>query len=346
MKLEPSCQTIAREGGSDAFSWSSQEFSGESKGEPLSYQEAITRLRRRASASGFRLSQVPSSPSAIVFRGDGAAGSKDVAIKIFLDSIGKVSCSAATTSFAAIEHAQRIFASSSSLGIVKPICVVPELGAVITEWAEGITVQRRFWRSSPSEAGLIANRAGAWLAQLHRAEPASPRPIDVGRIMIEIKQLIDSSTASNRDTLVSAIALLDAKSKMLIEPPESWSIRHGDFKPSNLLLMEDGRILACDITSTGFNFVLSDVAHFLNHAALHLYLRRHRVGVVERAFCNGYFENTVATNRNALAWMRLAGAVRTFLSRASWSRPWRSAFSGVPLLWLIERLTSDMEREL
>src|SRR5665213_2536073 len=145
---------------------------------PISCREAIVQLRRRASNSGFRISRISSSSFAIVFRARSTLEPNDIAIKVFFNSAGGVSAGAATASFEALQRAQTSFGPSNALGVVKPICVLPELGAVITEWASGTTLQHWFKRCSVNEAGLIAGRAGAWLASLHGAKTGPSRSID------------------------------------------------------------------------------------------------------------------------------------------------------------------------
>jgi Ser/Thr protein kinase RdoA (MazF antagonist) len=159
--------------------------------------------------------------------------------------------------------------------------------------------------------------------------------------MAELRLLMTARPSRNPQVVLNAVAILNATSDTITRRSEAWSICHGDFKPNNLLLTEEGRILACDIVSTRCRVVLGDVAHFLNHAALQLYLRRHRVALVERAFCDGYFERANLASMEALNWIRLAGAVRIFLNRARWLPTWRSAISSLPLLWLIDRLVSE-----
>lgn len=330
------------------LAWKTPRSPGGQTPEPVSRRGAIERVQQRALASGFRLSLIATSPSTVVFRGQPSSpGLEDVAIKIFLDPVGNACDSAAVDSFRAMEHAAGTFEMNSSFGMVMPICVLPGLGALITEWVPGETVGRRLVVGPHGEAFKIAERAGGWLRHLHSSDRATSRPVEAQQALNQLKERTSLSDATNPKIVLHAIAVLEATTKRVAEGPHDWAICHGDFKPSNLLLNEDGRLLGCDIAATRYNFTLGDVAHFLNHAAseLHDVRRPHRwklVPIVEQSFCHGYFGGSVdKATMELLNWTRLAGATRVFINRSNWSPSWRLRISGHSLLWLIKRLITE-----
>ena len=235
-----------------------------------------------------------------------------LAVKVFSARAGgRV---AAERQFAALSEAWPTFEDSPTLRIPRPIAFFPELGAIVTEWVSGTSLQNRFktlWSRKKNLALSCAN-AGRWLRRYHLATALPARPLDLDKKLdhwpVALGRFEQAGFSPELGpALNDALGRFTGKIRGIAL--ETASV-HGDFSVDNVLV-DGGRVTVIDLAGKDHNAVFHDLASFLNSlqlTALTWPVADSLIDDCGRAFLDAYFDSSIR-DRHVLNFLRLVGLV-------------------------------------
>jgi Ser/Thr protein kinase RdoA (MazF antagonist) len=313
-------------------------------------EKLLAAAQAKGKASYFRLSgPIVENQWAQIYYGTSDLYAAPVAVKLLRDpGAGSISPKDARESFLGLTAAAQSVQGDARCASVMPLDLFEDLAVVVTEWVDGMTLDRLLARSSGRKIEAILNAAGAWLSRLHQANARAPRPLDTGRLLswLEKSHAAAAPRVKSKAT-EQAKEILYRTAGLAARRAVPWVLLHGDFKPSNLILAE-GTLVGIDAQLMYDDAALIDAGYFLNHFGMDLF--RHarlfstsRLNGFERAFLQGY-EREFGTSlpRLPLAWARLANALRLKAAFRGWSRPPKAYLTG----WWLRRLIQSLSTEL
>jgi len=201
-------------------------------------------------------------------------------------------CAAAVREYTALET---LLERTSRAG-VRPLAPLPwtlcrEHGVYAMAWVGGDTCTNLLLRSSTKQAEALGESAGHWLRRFHETSALSPRRNDFEEKLKYVNQFAKAA-GGVAPLLLRAADVLghlapDAAARTL---PASWL--HGDFKPDNLLIDQDG-VTGLDVQLAFENTVVYDLAPFLNNLFLlrwspRGFWQRRKLEAVARTFLGAY----------------------------------------------------------
>ena len=188
-----------------------------------------------------------------VVRGDGAGGDstrwvvKQPHTEWTQDDLG--SPLAAEQEFAALERLHAHFsASASAYRVPRPVAMLPAVGAFAMEYVEGPNLKELLTygslaRPAPLLGGIKA--AGRFLRELHDIDDLPPTVVDLEtEAQAVLAVAADKLHPLGLDLPDRVRRTLEAVRTQQVEARRVWL--HGDFGPSNILLVPDGTVVGVD----------------------------------------------------------------------------------------------------
>lgn len=182
----------------------------------------------------------------------------------------------------------------AAIGAVRPIAILPELRALVTEEVPGRPLGRILARTTtPTEDLLtVASRVGAWVRAYQRLGGGT-RTVDISRLRVYVDdrlKLLHPRVISGSDR-EATLARLDALAIELGVSAVPAVPIHADLGPMNIIVGDDGRVTVLDFTMAKKGTAHHDLSHVYFHLEL-LAARRPRrrelVDAFERAMLAGY----------------------------------------------------------
>ena len=161
--------------------------------------------------------------------------------------------------------------AGDGLGVIRPIAAFPDLLAVVTEEANGVTLldylQKLAWRPAASlidDARRTLERVGAWLAWYRQTSPPSVDVIPVSEIRdyldLRLRLLAENPRAPfSREDRSQLLNAFDAAAQRLDSDPRRLTI-HADLALANVLVHES-EVTVLDFAVPATGTVLHDIAH-------------------------------------------------------------------------------------
>jgi hypothetical protein len=167
--------------------------------------------------------------------------------------------------------------SHAGLCAVRPIACFPEHLAIVTEEAEGVTLDGLLRRSAgrPSlrtieELAVILGRIGAWLHAFQAVTPAA-RPVSLESMYTYLDRRLAMLEASEGESLTSEGRQVICRYFERLGTLVSGEVRavsiHGDLCPENIVT-RDGLVTVLDFTMAKTGSIYHDVAHLSMHIDL------------------------------------------------------------------------------
>jgi aminoglycoside phosphotransferase (APT) family kinase protein len=196
-------------------------------------------------------------------------GSQEPAYVVKVPVLGRAALDATPTvnsadQFRALTLAHEWFAEEDRHTAVRPVVYLEEFDAVVMEYVPGGPYRRTLRRGvlAPQPALRAAAAAGDALRRLHRHAWASQAPVDLPGLAAEVRQ------AEALALQPVGLRLPDEVGRVLDEVPKAEVLHdrvvmHGDFAPSNLILMDADQVVIIDPSLVDVGFPEDDLARFL-----------------------------------------------------------------------------------
>jgi hypothetical protein len=183
-----------------------------------------------------------------------ANGSERIAVKAYRASkCGGNARAIARQETANLQFVQQAQSRRKLRGIPRPLGDFSEVGVVVTDKVTGLPLQSIIMKAAllPGFAdngsiALVAQRAGEWLKQFHKATLEMPEPFDGAELMTSLEKLCQSCLEEGLDEQSIKVILMGTKSVLARNRktvPSSAVL--GDYTPLNVVVTEHG-IGFCD----------------------------------------------------------------------------------------------------
>jgi aminoglycoside phosphotransferase (APT) family kinase protein len=289
------------------------------------------------------------SASAQVFRADGGRIRRPMMVKQFVrDQLGGSAADAARRYFLSLNRISAL-ARDAGMSASEPLLLLEHHGIVVASWIEGPALSEWLLQASFHERRTMLGRAGAWLARLHRASGFEYRVPDIAEAIARLETRFSQSAERKSRLVLDALAVLQSSANDLRTRPVPWSLSHGDFKPSNLII-EGDRLVGIDVDLVIEAPNVNDAAHFLNHLQSRFYrpkgwLRWFEIEQLTECFAQEYARAAGGEmDVTLLAWRRLYNAVYLVLSHREWSQPGKAWLAGLILKHQVMMLKRSIVR--
>jgi aminoglycoside phosphotransferase (APT) family kinase protein len=171
---------------------------------------------------------------------------------------------AAAAQFAALERACCLYADEDTHAVARPVAVLHELGALVTQYVPGVTVSKAMRRAvlEPAKAYKAAAAAGDALRRLHRHAQRPARETS-------LSELVEEVFAVERSVLRPIGLQLPPEVRRVLDsvPAQTVAARrvllHGDYVGLNLILTQDDQVTLIDPVLASEGLPEDDVARFL-----------------------------------------------------------------------------------
>lgn len=214
--------------------------------------------------------------------------------------------------FQALNIASRALATTPGATSPRPIAALKSEGILLMEWVEGRNFDHFTNRILVGRQQLqdLGRGIGQMLRAIHKFEPSGSTPLPVDRICSEHRDNMSILDQAWRTRLEPAITTLEALAESVGTIHITQARIHGDFKPSNIII-ESSRLVCIDGQFRYVGPILYDLAQFVSHCALSLYIPRHPQGhrpseVVRDALLASYDQEMSSSTVLALNWLCLS----------------------------------------
>lgn len=214
--------------------------------------------------------------------------------------------------FQALDIASRALAATPGLTSPRPIAVFKSEGILLMEWVEGRNLDHFTNRIFAGRQKLqdLGQGIGQMLRAIHKFEPSGSAPLPVDRICSEHRDNVSILDQTRRTRLEPAATTLEALAESVGAIDIAQARIHGDFKPSNIII-ENNRLVCIDAQFRYVGPIIYDLAQFINHCALSLYIPRYPRGhrpseVVRNALLMAYDQEMSPSTVFALDWLCLS----------------------------------------
>jgi hypothetical protein len=194
------------------------------------------------------------------------------------------------------------FEGRTDVGALRPIALVPEASAIITEEVSGQPLGALVRRARHPDRSLLESfhRVGRWVRLYQRLDP-SPGVVDLSerrayldeRLSLLEKRIL--TPGERRDVLARVDALCREAG---VRPIAAVPI-HADLTPMNVMIGADGRVTVLDFAMAKTGTTLHDLAHMHFHLSLAAARRRNGqrlFAALQRELLAGYDDTLTAAD--------------------------------------------------
>jgi len=183
-----------------------------------------------------------------------------------------------TTEFDTLEMLYDYFSNSPYFGVVKPLAMIREIPAIVTEESQGLTlstllakfgrIPNGLWSTPTLE--LLYRRCGEWLKSFHETTHTNIGATDWNPTIhycdLRLKHLVDRPESGVdlvfarqiRARLIQYVNSIDERNDMTAG-------RHNDFAGNNIIVTPDRKIILCDLTLFDYGPTAFDCYNFIHH---------------------------------------------------------------------------------
>jgi len=208
--------------------------------------------------------------------------------------------------FRATQRLHEALAGRGGLSAIRPLAVLPDDLAILTEEVAGTTFDRvlrdALWgRRVPVPVGAIAERIGAWVRTYQRV-------IDAGGLLslderreyldVRLRKLIDAGVLAESDR-ADALSRFDELAPAVGEPAQPLVAIHADLCPSNILVDSAGAVTILDFAMAKSGPRFHDISHLYMHLEFLRWRPRLKSGTVDEAqsaLMRGYEDASATTD--------------------------------------------------
>jgi hypothetical protein len=227
-----------------------------------------------------------------------------------------------------------------------PIRFFPDDAAYLVEWVSGQNASAGLFKVDALKPDLenIMTESARWLYCFHQGNQTGAGKLDVHRKLTALEQIARHRDSGNRlfarvfDRLVSY-----AGAASLPELRRSWL--HGDFKSDNVIMNAE-RIVGIDIQAKTENFVVYDIASFINHIDLntkylkHRTLRKNKFDLYEKFLTAYYFSRPSGNVMLSVFW------ARAYMLLMGWCRARQARQGALRTAFLQRQFSSSIDNAL
>lgn len=272
-----------------------------------------------------------------VGRPQGESGPK-VLIKVALnEETGQPETDFAREQFDLLVKASSVRVDGKPLRVPRPYYFFADEAVVVQSWIEGRSLDHVVRDRSLGFDRLceLVHGVGEWLGRYHAAGGIEHQPFDLEPMALEIAA---AAKSASRDIRRAARALAETHER-LAQRPHPVTRLHCDFKPSNMVVNDEG-IFGIDFHESALACAYFDIAHFLNALTIDLLaagriLPLLKFARLEESLVAGYEGATRKVARDALTYFVVYDLARYAVQRDEASGLAASAKS-----WLLKRLVA------
>lgn len=250
--------------------------------------------------------------------------------------------------FSTLKKVSDAMSGEARYSVPHPVLFFPDDAAYLVEWVLGRNASAGLFdaASQVSDLEYIISESARWLYCFHQCNQSG-----VGRLDVHRKLTVLEQVARRRDSELRLFAcafdrlVYYADAASLPELRRSWL--HGDFKSDNIIINTE-RIVGIDIQAQTKNFVVYDIASFINHIDLnagylkHRTLRKNKTDLYEN-FITAYFSRPSSNLILSVVW------ARAYMLLIGWCRARQAKHSALRtaiLQWQFRTSISNSLREL
>jgi len=228
-----------------------------------------------------------------------------------------------------------------------PLLFFPDSAAYLVEWISGQSASAGLFMGSAviSDLEYLVTESARWLYRFHQGNQAG-----VGRLDVHRKLSALAHVTRHRDRRTRLFGRIFDRLVYYADAAERPELRrswlHGDFKSDNIII-NTKRIVGIDIQAQTENFVVYDIASYINHIDLNARylkyktLKKNKSELYER-FLAAYFSESSTTGSMMLpvSW------ARTYMLLVGWCRARQMKHGALRTAFLQRQFRSSIDNAL
>lgn len=177
--------------------------------------------------------------------------------------------------FAALRHYHARSDHENGYTVPEPYGWIPEHRAVIMEWVDGRNfnqILKREWLT-PRRRHDSVRKAAKWLRWFHSQSEVEPstlaKRLKLKLIVTAFDEPVSEAAKTHDPELRGYLEIAKKASKKVQTTAMDLVDLHGDFKPTNLLISNTGKVVGIDFKGDGRGAAIHDICRFLSDLDFH-----------------------------------------------------------------------------